>query len=70
VNGEQAVSLVEDRAPPARTPLNSRTSYRRLPRRIKPSDTFTSHPVSPARDPEGGRDTNRDFVIRYGDPSD
>jgi len=49
---------------------NDRQSYKRLPRRIKPRDTFTSHPASPARDPEGGRDTNRDFIIRYGDPFD
>jgi hypothetical protein len=54
----------------ARLPLNDRQSYQQLPRRIKPTETVTSHLASPARDPEGGRDTNRDFVIRYGDPFD
>jgi hypothetical protein len=46
---------------------NDRQSYKRLPRRTKPSDTFTSHPASPPCDPEGGRDTIRDFIIRFGD---
>jgi hypothetical protein len=46
------------------------TRFKRLPDRVNLRDTRTSHPASPARDPEGGRDTDRDFIIRYGDPFD
>ena len=37
------------------------------PRRgfIKLEDTVESQETDPARDPEGGRDTGRDFMIRY-----
>jgi hypothetical protein len=41
--------------------------FKRLPRGIHPRDTGTSHETRPARDPRGGRDTDRDFIIRYGD---
>jgi hypothetical protein len=50
--------------------LNGRQSYMRLPRRINPRDTVSSHPVCPARVPEGGRGTDRDVIIRCGDPFD
>lgn len=34
--------------------------------RVRPEDMVTMHDVDPPADPEGGRDTERDFVIRYG----
>ncbi|HEY7009725.1 MAG TPA: hypothetical protein VH395_12335 [Jatrophihabitantaceae bacterium] len=40
--------------------------FKRLPERIKLEDTVESHATEVARDPEGGRDTDRDFMIRYG----
>jgi hypothetical protein len=44
--------------------------FKRLPPRVNVRNTVASHPVSPARDPYGGRDTDRDFTIRYGDSFD
>ncbi|HZC52098.1 MAG TPA: hypothetical protein VE441_06335 [Mycobacterium sp.] len=44
--------------------------FKRLPEQVDLRKTRTSHPASPPRDPEGGRDTDRDFIIRYGDPFD
>jgi len=44
--------------------------FKRLPAHVNVRDTIAIHPVTPARDPYGSRDTERDFVIRYGDPFD
>lgn len=44
--------------------------FKRLPARVNTRDTRTSHPTTHPRDPEGGRDTDRDFIVRYGDPFD
>jgi hypothetical protein len=44
--------------------------FKLLPARLDPHDTRTTHPVARLRDPEGGRDTERDFITRYGDPFD
>ncbi len=44
--------------------------FKRLPARVNRRDLRTSQPATPPRDPDGGRDTDRDFVIRYGDPFD
>lgn len=32
--------------------------------RIRPEDMVTSEDVAPPTDPEGGRDTERDFMLR------
>ena len=40
--------------------------FRVLPERVKPEDWVIDVPAEDAPDPEGGRDTDRDFVIRYG----
>lgn len=40
--------------------------FSHLPERVDPKDTVTSHRVDPPRDPQGGRDTERDFLLRYG----
>jgi hypothetical protein len=42
--------------------------FKLLPQCVKPTDTVASHPATSARDPYGGRDTERDFLIRYCDP--
>lgn len=55
-------------ARPAAQPPRDQRRFKRLPPRVDPRDLRTSQPVSPPRDAEGGRDTDRDFVIRYGDP--
>jgi hypothetical protein len=39
--------------------------FKDLPKRVKLEDTVESQETDPARDPEGGRDTDRDFMIRY-----
>jgi hypothetical protein len=52
---------------PARDRHHQPNEFKRLPRRVHPRDTATSHETRPARDPRGGRDTDRDFIIRYGD---
>ena len=40
--------------------------YTHLPEPVDPKEMVTSKPVEPPRDPEGGRDTERDFMLRYG----
>jgi hypothetical protein len=40
--------------------------FKRLPERVDPKRTITSKQAHPPRDPEGGRDTDRDFMLRYG----
>jgi hypothetical protein len=39
--------------------------FRRLPEPIKLEDTVTSQEAEPAPDPEGGRDTDVEFLLRY-----
>ena len=46
-------------------PQSDPQRFKRLPERIKMEDTVESQKADPARDPEGGRDTDRDFMIRY-----
>lgn len=40
--------------------------FSRLPKRIPIEDTLEAVDVRHVPDPEGGRDTDRDFLIRYG----
>lgn len=40
--------------------------FTKLPRSIRLEDTITSQDVEPVPDPEGGMDTDRQFLIRYG----
>ncbi len=40
--------------------------FRTLPAHVRLEDTITSQDIEPVPDPEGGRDTDRDFLIRYG----
>ena len=40
--------------------------FRVMPQRVSPQDWVIDVPAENVPDPEGGRDTDRDFVIRYG----
>ena len=40
--------------------------FTKLPEAVRLEDTITSQEVEPVPDPEGGRDTDRDFLVRYG----
>jgi hypothetical protein len=40
--------------------------FKHLPERIDPQDTIATQQTNPARDPEGGRDTDTEFTLRYG----
>lgn len=53
----------EQDATAERTPDSQR--FKRLPERVRLEDTVESKDTNVARDPEGGRDTDRDFMIRY-----
>lgn len=46
-------------------PESGAERFKRLPARIKLEDMVESQATEPARDPDGGRDPNRDFMIRY-----
>jgi hypothetical protein len=39
--------------------------FKHLPEPVKLEDTVESQETEPARDPDGGRDPERDFMIRY-----
>jgi len=39
--------------------------FRRLPAPVRLEDTITSQDVVPVPDPEGGRNTEQDFLLRY-----
>ena len=39
--------------------------FRRLPEPIKLEDTVASQEIDAAQDPEGGRDTDVEFLLRY-----
>jgi hypothetical protein len=39
--------------------------FKHLPERVRPEDSVESKDTRVARDPESGRDTDRDFMIRY-----
>jgi hypothetical protein len=54
----------------AQPPSPAPGRFTRLPGRPDPRSLRTTHPVRPAPDPQGGRDTDRDFITRYGDPFD
>lgn len=46
-------------------PESGAQRFKQLPEPIKLEDTVESQETDAARDPEGGRDTDRDFMIRY-----
>jgi hypothetical protein len=40
--------------------------FAHLPERVDPRDMIASQQTEPPPDPEGGRDTDGDFTLRYG----
>lgn len=46
-------------------PEQDANRFKRLPKRIPVDDMVETTDSHVARDPEGGRDTDRDFMIRY-----
>jgi hypothetical protein len=46
-------------------PEHGPNRFKQLPERISPEDMVETTDTHVARDPEGGRDTDRDFMIRY-----
>ncbi|GAA3517497.1 hypothetical protein GCM10022234_11100 [Aeromicrobium panaciterrae] len=40
--------------------------FKKLPEPVKLEDTVTSQDMEPVPDPEGGIDTDRAFLLRYG----
>ncbi|MDP9418370.1 MAG: hypothetical protein M3P48_11215 [Actinomycetota bacterium] len=55
--------MTEQTAGPAAADENN--PYRRLPEAIRVEDTVASHDTTPPPDPDGGRDPERDFMLRY-----
>jgi hypothetical protein len=53
-----------DRDDPAE-PDSGAQRFKRLPEHVALEDTVEGKDTHVARDPEGGRDTDRDFMIRY-----
>jgi hypothetical protein len=43
-----------------------RPDYRHLPEPVDLDATIATHETDPPPDPEGGRDPERDFMLRYG----
>lgn len=39
--------------------------FKQLPERVRVEDTIATKDTRVARDPEGGRDTERDFMFRH-----
>lgn len=50
---------------PVDEPTPGSQRFKTLPERVKVEDTVESKDTRVARDPEAGRDTDRDFMIRY-----
>jgi hypothetical protein len=46
-------------------PATDSQRFKRLPERVRLEDTVASQDTRIARDPEGGRDTDRDFMLRH-----
>jgi hypothetical protein len=46
-------------------PEHGSERFKHLPEPIMPEDTVASQDTRVPRDPEDGRDTDRDFMIRY-----
>ncbi len=58
----------ERERPPAGAPEEAQVSdrYRHLPEPVHLEDTIATKDPDPAPDPNGGRDPDRDFMLRYG----
>jgi hypothetical protein len=54
--------MKDEQRPAAEQPVD----YRHLPKPVDLEDTIATHDTDLPPDPEGGRDTERDFMLRYG----
>ena len=59
-----SASLAQQTANVANDPPRTKR-FEVLPKLIKVEDTIASHEVRDAPDPEAGRDTDRDFLLRH-----
>jgi hypothetical protein len=46
--------------------LRQLPDFTHLPDRVLPEEMTTAQDVDPGRDPRGGRNPERDFMLRYG----
>jgi hypothetical protein len=58
--------MKDEQRPRAGQPADVRPDYRRLPEPVDLDDTIATHETDPPPDPAGGRDPERDFMLRYG----
>ena len=61
MRGIETPSDPDDGAQPA-----SSTRFHELPERVRSEDLVATQEAEPAPDPTMGRDTERDFMLRYG----
>ncbi len=54
------------RAPAPAPARRALPDFSHLPVRVRAEEMVMTEPVTPAQDPEAGRDTDRDFMFRYG----
>lgn len=59
------MSADEEEQDAGEEPESGSQRFKRLPDRVKLEDTVESLDTRATQDPEGGRDTDRDFMIRY-----
>jgi hypothetical protein len=52
--------------PASPKPPSDPERFKHLPEPVKPQDMITSQETEPPPDPEGGRNTDTDFMLRYG----
>lgn len=57
--------MVEPTCPPDPAAPGPSERFRELPERIALKDMIATQETAPAPDPTMGRDTERDFVLRY-----
>jgi len=55
----------EEQAPDSTTAEPDPQRFKRLPERVRLEDTVATQDTRVARDPEDGRDTDRDFMFRH-----
>ncbi len=61
MTGVEAPSDPGDTGPPVQP-----ARFHELPERVRPEDMVATQEAEPAPDPTMGRDTERDFMLRYG----
>jgi hypothetical protein len=50
--------------PKQTAPAKVQPDFTRLPERVAPEDMMTTQVVEPPEDPQGGRDTETEFMLR------